>query len=111
MEATTNTANYTDAMVERMVQEYQANPSRETIDNLASFFGKSSRSIIAKLSREGVYQAAPRTTKAGGPVIPKARFVQAIEAHLDASFPTLAKAGKQDLAKLAEVLGVTVEGA
>lgn len=109
--ANTNDAPYTEEMVARMVEEYTKAPTRETVQNLADFFGKTTRSITAKLSREGVYQAAARTTKSGGPVISKAQFVDAIQAKLGTEFPTLAKAGKQDLAKLAEVLGVTVEGA
>jgi hypothetical protein len=54
--------NYTEDMVETMVANYTSNPSRETVEFLAKEFGKSIRSIIAKLSREGVYIAQPRTT-------------------------------------------------
>jgi|TARA_B110000977_G_C11063581_1_gene486927 hypothetical protein len=104
----TSAKNYTDEMVASMTQAYQANPSRETVDNLASQFGKTTRSVIAKLSREGVYVAQPRTTKTGEPVVSKAQFVTAIEAHLNTEMPTLVKSGKQDLAKLAEALGLEV---
>ena len=100
--------NYTDEMVASMTQAYQENPSRETVDSLAQQFGKTTRSIIAKLSREGVYVAQPRTTKTGEPVVSKAQFVTAIEAHFDSAMPTLVKAGKQDLQKLAEALGLEV---
>ena len=89
--------NYTDEMVSSMTEAYQANPTRETVDALANQFGKTTRSIIAKLSREGVYVAQPRTTKTGEPVISKAQFVTAIEAHFDLPMPTLVKSGKQDL--------------
>ena len=61
--------NYTDEMVEQMTAQYEANPTRETVDALAQTFGKTTRSIIAKLSREGIYKAQPRTTKTGEPVI------------------------------------------
>ena len=104
----TSAKNYTDEMVASMTEAYQANPSRETVDNLASQFGKTTRSVIAKLSREGVYVAQPRTTKTGEPVVSKAQFVTAIEAHLNTEMPTLVKSGKQDLAKLAEALGLEV---
>ena len=60
--------NYTDEMVNAMTEQYVANPTRETVDSLANEFGKTTRSIIAKLSREGVYVAQPRTTKSGEPV-------------------------------------------
>ena len=51
--------NYTDEMVAQMTAKYEANPSRDTVDALAIEFGKSVRSVIAKLSREGVYIAQP----------------------------------------------------
>ena len=98
--------NYTDEMVADMTEQYQANPTRDTVDSLAKQFGKTTRSIIAKLSREGVYVAQPRTTKTGEPVVSKAQFVSAIEAHFDIAMPTLVKSGKQDLQKLAEALGL-----
>ena len=100
--------NYTDEMVATMTEQYVANPTRDTVDALAREFGKTTRSIIAKLSREGVYVAQPRTTKTGEPVVSKAQFVSAIEAHFDIAMPTLVKSGKQDLQKLAEALGLEV---
>ena len=100
--------NYTEEMVADMTEQYQANPTRDTVDSLAKQFGKTTRSIIAKLSREGVYVAQPRTTKTGEPVVSKAQFVTAIEAHFDIAMPTLVKSGKQDLQKLAEALGLEV---
>ena len=100
--------NYTEEMVVSMTEQYNANPTRETVDSLAKEFGKTTRSIIAKLSREGIYKAQPRTTKTGEPVISKAQYVSAINAHFEVEMPTLVKAGKQDLAKLAEVLELTV---
>ena len=100
--------NYTEEMVASMTEAYQAEPSRDTVDALAKQFGKTTRSIIAKLSREGVYVAQPRTTKTGEPVVSKAQFVSAIEGHFDITMPTLVKSGKQDLQKLAEALGLEV---
>ena len=100
--------NYTDEMVVCMTEQYVANPTRDTVDSLAKEFGKTTRSIIAKLSREGVYVAQPRTTKTGEPVISKAQYVSAISNHFEVELPTLVKAGKQDLQKLAEVLSLTV---
>jgi|TARA_R110000851_G_scaffold260591_2_gene413127 hypothetical protein len=104
----TTAKNYTDEMVASMTEAYQANPTRETVDSLASKFGKTTRSIIAKLSREGVYVAQPRTTKSGEPVVSKCQFVAAIEAHFHQEMPTLVKSGKQDLQKLADALGLEV---
>ena len=49
-------ANYTDEQVEYMVKKYTAQPNRDTVDELALKLNKSIKSIIGKLSREGVYQ-------------------------------------------------------
>ena len=92
--------NYTEAMVAEMTKLYTANPNRETVDVLANKFGKTVRSIIAKLSREGVYIAQPRVTKSGEPVVRKAELVAQINAHLGEEFPTLVKASKADLQNL-----------
>ena len=70
-----NAKNYTEEMVSEMTTAYTDNPTRETVDELARHFGKTTRSIIAKLSREGVYIAQPRTTKSGEPVVAKAELV------------------------------------
>ena len=101
--------NYTEEMVSTMTEQYEANPTRETVDVLAKQFGKTTRSIIAKLSREGIYKAQPRTTKTGEPVVSKSQYVSAISAHFEVELPTLVKAGKQDLASLAAVLGLEVK--
>ena len=76
-----NAKNYTEEMVSEMTTAYTENPTRDTVDALAEQFGKTTRSIIAKLSREGVYVAQPRTTKSGEPVVAKAELVASIEEH------------------------------
>ena len=97
--------NYTEDMVAEMTKLYEANPNRETVALLAKKFGKTVRSIIAKLSREGVYIAQPRVTKSGEPVVRKAELVAQINAHLGEEFPTLVKASKVDLQKLVDTIG------
>ena len=99
-----NAKNYTEEMVSEMTTAYTENPTRETVDALAEQFGKTTRSIIAKLSREGVYIAQPRTTKSGEPVVSKAELVSTIAAHFDIEIPTLVKAGKQDLQRLVDAI-------
>ena len=96
--------NYTDDMVASMTEQYVANPTRETVEALAQEFGKSVRSIIAKLSREGVYVAQPKVTKTGEPVVRKAELVAQINAHFQIDLPTLVKASKADLQKLVDHL-------
>ena len=92
--------NYTEEMVAEMHTLYEANPTRETVDMIATNFGKSVRSVIAKLSREGIYVAQPRVTKTGEPVVRKSELVDQINSHFDMEFPTLIKASKVDLQNL-----------
>ena len=100
MTEVTRVPNYTDEMVEAMVADYQDNPTKGTVEKLASEFNKSTRSIVAKLVREGVYVAAPRVTKTGAPVIRKSEIVAQIQDALGVEFSTLEKASKADLERL-----------
>ena len=99
-----NAKNYTEEMVSEMTTAYTDNPTRDTVDALAKQFGKTTRSIIAKLSREGVYVAQPRTTKSGEPVVAKAELVNEIQEHFGIELPTLVKAGKADLQRLVDAI-------
>ena len=96
--------NYSEKDVSMMIEAYEATPTRETVETLAETLGKNTRSVIAKLSREGVYKAQPRVTKAGEPVVLKAEFVARIEKALGFSIPSISKATKSDLSKLADHL-------
>jgi len=102
MTEVTRTPNYTEEMVNAMVADYQDNPTKDTVAKLSAEFGKTTRSIVAKLVREGVYVAAPRVTKTGTPVVRKAEIVAEIQTELGAQggFPTLEKASKADLQNL-----------
>jgi predicted nucleotide-binding protein (sugar kinase/HSP70/actin superfamily) len=100
MTEVTRTPNYTDEMVNAMVADYQDNPTKDTVAKLASEFNKTTRSIVAKLVREGVYVAAPRVTKTGAPVIRKSELVSQIQDALGVELATLEKASKADLEKL-----------
>ena len=75
-----------------------------TVEDLAATLGKSNRSVIAKLSKMGIYQPKPRTTKTGDPIVSKLELLAQIEETLGIELPTLVKAGKEDLRKLAEIL-------
>ena len=102
MTEVTRTPNYTDEMVDVMVAEYTSTPTKDTVAKLASEFNKSTRSIVAKLVREGVYKAQPRTTKTGAPVVRKSEIVAEIQTELgaNAGLPSLEKASKADLQNL-----------
>jgi len=56
------TANYTEEQAKQLGELFTAG---KNVDELATKFGKSTRSIIAKLSRMGLYKAKERTTKNG----------------------------------------------
>jgi hypothetical protein len=100
MTEVTKAANYTEEMVDAMVADYQSNPTKDTVAKLSAEFGKTTRSIVAKLVREGVYVAAPRVTKTGAPVVRKAEIVSQIQDALGVELATLEKASKADLEKL-----------
>jgi len=102
MTEVTRTPNYTAEQVDAMVAEYSSNPSKDTVSALAKELNKSTRSIVAKLVREGVYQAQPRTTKTGAPVVRKSEIVAQLQTELgaQAGFPSLEKASKADLQNL-----------
>ena len=104
--------NYTDEMVATMTEQYVANPTRDTVDALARQFGKTTRSIIAKLSREGVYVAQPRTTKTGEPIVSKNEIVNDIASLLQVEVDDIAsleKATKIDLKNLMSRLSEVVQ--
>lgn len=55
--ATEKIQNYTEAQVAELVNAYVASPTEATVKALALAMGKSTRSIVAKLAKEGVYQS------------------------------------------------------
>ena len=92
--------NYTDTTVNQMHDVYMKNPTRESVEFLANEFGKSTRSVIAKLSREGIDVAMERKTKNGEPIVRKHELVAQIEEYFSIEVPSLVKATKADLQKL-----------
>lgn len=105
------TQNYTDEQVDRMLEVYdpEANDEQreEQVQQLATEFDKSVRSVRAKLAREGVYVAKSRgngnkrrTTK-GEQV---ETIAHAIGVEKD-QLATLEKANKVELARL--MAGIT----
>ena len=100
--------NYTEEQVEMMRARYQEEPTRETVENLAEELNKSIKSIIGKLSREGIYQKAIYKTKTGEIPITKSQLIQKIADLLEidsSKIMGLEKAPKQDIKYLYEILG------
>lgn len=64
------TVNYTPEMTTELVEAYQQSVTDElrssTIAHYANLWGKSTKSIVAKLVREDVYQKAEKVGKKGG---------------------------------------------
>jgi len=99
--ATTKNVNYTAEQTAKAIQQYQLGATVETI---ATLLGKSTRSIVAKLSREGVYKAKEYVAKNGVKPIPKEALAEALKAFVpeltDSEIDSLTKANKGALNKL-----------
>lgn len=99
--------NYTQDMVDLMTTRYSANPTRETVEELAAELNKSIKSVIGKLSREGIYQKTEYLTKTGEKPITKKELVTRIGEVLGIEYQALAgleKSPKQALKSLTESL-------
>jgi len=91
-----------------MVTSYVKQPSRETVDALAVELEKSVKSIIGKLSREGVYQKQVYTTKAGEMPVTKEQLISGLAElfEIDSSkLMGLEKAPKQVIKYLHDTIG------
>ena len=99
-----SSANYSDADITIITEEYALEPTRETVDALAERLNKTPRSIIAKLSALGVYQKAERVTKRGEPVVMKAELVEKVQNAIGRELPSLNKMTKVDLQFMIEAL-------
>jgi hypothetical protein len=75
-------SNYTEAQVVEMVAAYRAFPCRKTVDELAHQFDKPIKSIIGKLSKEGVYKRESYKTKTGDTPVTKIELVHQVAASL-----------------------------
>ena len=92
--------NYTEAQTLELVTRYQAG---ETVEALAEAVGKSVRSVVAKLSREGVYVAKTKTK--GEARVTKAGLTSMLEAKLGmaaGSLESLQKANHDALEALVD---------
>jgi|TARA_B100001939_G_C16751604_1_gene534231 Zn-dependent M32 family carboxypeptidase len=92
--------NYTPEQVDLMKEEYTKNPSRETVENLAETLDKSIKSIIGKLSREGVYRKTVYKTKTGEDPETKKEIVESIADTLDIDYEPVAGLEKSPKAAL-----------
>lgn len=107
---TTKNVNYTAEQTAAILAAAQENGGKITSDiaqTLADSMGKTLRSLVAKASREGVYQAKTYETKKGEKPVKKDSMADAIGAILqlsEAETESLAKANKTALAKVFNAL-------
>ena len=96
--------NYTAEQTAKMVGDYQAGV---TVEAIAEQLGKSVRSVVATLSREGVYKKKEYKTKTGEAVVKKDAHADAIGAILrlpENDVESLTKANKAALKAIFEAL-------
>jgi|TARA_B100001094_G_scaffold11628_1_gene10333 hypothetical protein len=99
--------NYSEEQTQYIVEEYKTNPNRETVESLAKELNKSIKSIIGKLSREGVYRREIYKTKTGELPVTKTEIVSNIADSLAIEVDSLLgleKAPKATLKKLETAL-------
>lgn len=87
---------YSDEQTSMLVEQYKAG---ETVEELALQLGKSVRSVVAKLAREGVYQKKA-TTAQKQTSTKKDELVLQLELFAGVELKSLQKATKEDLEKL-----------
>ena len=98
------TVNYTAEQTAEILSGYMLG---ETVESLADRMGKSTRSIVAKLSREGVYKKKEYVSKTGEKPVKKDVHADAIGAILqlpENDIESLTKANKTALAKIADFI-------
>ena len=92
--------NYTELDTAFMVEKYSAEPTMETVQYLAEKLGKTTKSIIGKLSREGVYKRAVYKSKSGELPITKVELVNNIAENLGLEVESLVGLEKSPKATL-----------
>jgi hypothetical protein len=95
--------NYTEEVTAFLVEKYTENPSMETVVLLAEKYDKTVKSIIGKLSREGVYQRAVYTNKSGEAPVTKVELVNNIAENLGIEVESLLGLDKSPKSALKEL--------
>jgi hypothetical protein len=96
--------NYTPEQTAKMVADYAQGV---TVESIAESMGKTVRSVVAKLSREGVYRKKEYVSKTGEKPVKKDAHAEAIGAILQLSegeIDSLTKANKSALKTIFEAL-------
>ncbi len=104
---TTKTTAYTADQVAVMTERYTAEPTKATIAILAAEFGKTDKSVVAKLAQLGIYKKADTAAKEGARET-KADLVARITAD-EVFAADLAKLTKASIVKLLALYAVATE--
>ena len=75
--------NYTPEQVDWMSNLYNQTPTRQTVEDIANILEKSTKSVIGKLAREGIYQKAEYKSKTGEKPITKTQLVSKVAEGLE----------------------------
>lgn len=100
---TTAKTAYTAEQTVKMVGDYTASPTVETVEALAKEFGKTVKSVVAKLSREGVYKKKEYVSKTGEKPVKKDDLANELQEAFnltESEADSLTKANKTALAKI-----------
>jgi len=111
--ATAKVVNYTPEQTATMRALYGAAPNKATVATIAAMFGKTTKSVVAKLSREGVYVKAEYVSKTGEKPIRKDAMVGVIAGLMgvsEESLDGLEKAPKGALLLVANALKAQRDG-
>ena len=106
---TSKIVNYTAEVTAEVVERYTAG---EAVESIAVAVGKSVRSVVAKLSREGVYKSKEKAKAEKVGAVTKADLIEAIAKEVGVAsekLESLEKATKEALAIVAGALGVEVK--
>ena len=100
-------SNYSESEKVYMIELYKENPCAETIEILVEQLKRSKKSIIGKLSREGVYRREVYVSKTGEKPITKVEIVSNIADALSCEVGDLAgleKSPKEVLRRLSKAI-------
>jgi hypothetical protein len=102
-EKATKPLNYSPEQTAEMLAAYSNAPTPETVSALAEKFGKTVRSVVAKLSREGVYKSKEYVGKTGEKPVKKDDLADKLAEAFgltEAEADSLTKANKTALQKI-----------
>ena len=105
-EKTAKSPNYTPEQTAVLLSRYV--DEKMTVEQIATEFGKSVRSITAKLSREGVYQKKAYVSKTGAAPVKKDTLADQMATAFgltEAEAESLTKANKTALLKILDIFG------